>query len=106
MTCGGRAGSRYTSVVDDVIAQLRQTNETVLELVTELRQNRHGITVTHTQSGLSGWNIAAVTACFFTSLMLIALAIIIIPDIHDLRAWRDIHSAKIARLEAAQEHKP
>lgn len=74
--------------------------------ILEAQDNKSHITVTHTQAGLSGWNVAAVCACFFTMFALIIALIVIVPDVHDLRAWRDIFSGKIARLEAAQEHRP
>lgn len=57
-------------------------------------------TVIHKTAGMGPWAAAAVTACFFTFLGLILLAVALVPEIHDLRAWNDINRAKIARLEA------
>jgi hypothetical protein len=61
-------------------------------------QNVH---VTHRTPGMSAGMAAAVTACFFTFLGLILLAIVLIPDVHDLQAWSDILRAKVAKLEAS-----
>jgi len=88
------------SVAGDVLDELRETNATVLALVAELRrQERHGITVTHTQAGMGHWGAVAVTACLFTTLMVIALAIVILPDIHDLKAWQNVFGRDIAAMK-------
>ena len=87
----------YAHQIDSLVGRL--------DALIELQQNRNHFVVTQKQEGLGGWNIAAVCACFFTMFALIIALIVIIPEVHDLRAWRDIHSAKIARLEAAQDHK-
>ncbi len=77
----------------------------VLAHLESIGSNQNTQRVLVQQSGIGPWQIAAVASCFFTMFALIIALVVIVPDIHDLRAWRDIHSAKIARLEAAQEHK-
>ncbi len=59
-------------------------------------------TVIHKTAGMGPWAAAAVTACFFTFLGLILLAVVILPDLHDLQAWQDIMRQKIAKLEASK----
>lgn len=56
-------------------------------------------TVIHKTEGMSHWASAAVVACFATWFALILFAM----EIHDLRAWRDIHAGKISKLEAQKE---
>jgi len=57
-------------------------------------------TVIHKTAGLGPWGAAAVTACFFTFLGLILLAIMILPDLHDLKAWSDIYRTRIQEISA------
>jgi len=88
--------------VDALTARLGE----VLDHLERLGTNSNTQRVLVQQSGIGPWQIAAVASCFFTMFALIIALVVIVPDIHDLRAWRDIHSAKIARLEVVQEHKP
>ena len=57
-------------------------------------------TVIHKTAGMGPWAAAAVTACFFTFLGLILLAMLILPDIHDLKAWSDIYRTRIQEISA------
>ena len=59
-------------------------------------------TVVHKTEGMGAWGAAAVTACMFTFLGLILFAMWAIPEIHDLKAWKDIHGNRINALEARQ----
>lgn len=77
----------------------------ILDHLERLGTNSNVQRVIVQQAGIAPLQIAAVCACFFTMFALIIALIVIVPDVHDLRAWRDIHSAKIAKLEAAQDHK-
>lgn len=76
----------------------------LLSRMDEVIRHDHGNTQTviHKTAGMGPWGAAAVTACMFTFLGLILLAVVMIPDLHDLRAWNDINRAKIARLEASK----
>lgn len=56
-------------------------------------------TVIHKSTGIGPWGAAAVTACFMTFLGMILLAIVVIPELHDLKAWSDIYRSKIYALE-------
>lgn len=74
----------------------------VRNLTNELRQQRlngNVQTLIVKNQGLGSWTAAAVTACFLTYLSLLLFAAYILPEIHDLGAWKDIHSAKIASKE-------
>lgn len=61
--------------------------------------NANTQTVVHQQAGMGAWSIAAVVACFFTFLGLILFAMVVIPELHDLKAWSDIYRSKIYTLE-------
>ena len=85
---------RMDLLVDQVNALLGKMDEV-------LKADRGNTqTVIHKTAGMGPWGAAAVTACMFTFLGLIGLAVVLIPELHDLRAWNDINRAKIARLEA------
>lgn len=58
------------------------------------------VTVVHKTAGMGPWAAAAVTACFFTFLGLILLAMLILPDLHDLKAWSDIYRTRIQEISA------
>lgn len=63
-------------------------------------------TVIHKTAGMGAWGAAAVTACMFTFLGLILLAVVVVPEVHDLRAWNDILRAKTAKLEGFHQSQP
>ncbi len=85
---------RMDLLVDQVNALLGRMDEV-------LRHDRGNVqTVIHKTAGMGAWGSAAVTACMFTFLGLILLAVVVVPEVHDLRAWNDIIRAKISRLEA------
>lgn len=56
-------------------------------------------TVIHKTEGVGTWVAAAITACFMTYLALILMGVWTFFQVNDLRAWRDVHAAKIAVLE-------
>lgn len=93
---------------DLAIEQVNQLCENIDQAMAEFRElaktrgNSQTVEVTHKTAGLGPWAAAAVTACFFTFLGLILLAVIILPDLHDLQAWQDIMRSKIAKLEAGK----
>ena len=62
-------------------------------------------TVYHQHSGMGAWGGAAVTACFCTIAMLIATLIVVVPQLHDLKAWEQIHQNHISALEAKDKAK-
>lgn len=79
-----------------------QVNALVGKMDAVIERGGNTQTVIHKTAGLGPWAAAAVTACFFTFLGLILLAVALVPEIHDLRAWNDINRAKIAKLEASK----
>lgn len=84
---------RMDLLVDQVNALLGRMDDV-------LRQDRSQTqTVIHRTAGMGPWGAAAVTACMFTFLGLILLAVVVVPEVHDLRAWNDIIRAKIAGIE-------
>lgn len=87
---------RFDLLVDQVNALVGK-----MDAVIETRGSNTQ-TVIHKTAGMGPWAAAAVTACFFTFLGLILLAVVILPDLHDLQAWQDIMRQKIAKLEASK----
>lgn len=85
---------RFDLLVDQVNALVGK-----MDAVIETRGSNTQ-TVIHKTAGLGPWGAAAVTACFFTFLGLILLAMLILPDIHDLKAWSDIYRTRIQEISA------
>jgi hypothetical protein len=114
---GGRVLDLRSRVVHDLLKELRDTNGTILELVAELRRasgdSGRNITVTHTQAGNMGfYGGVAVTACVATVTLMIAFMIIenrsyshLDNQVDQLRAWSDVHSKEISRLQAQMQEK-
>lgn len=84
--------------VSELVKELRETNELARRQL-ERASNWNTVTVTHKDSGPGRWQTAAIVACFATWFALILFAM----EIHDLRAWRDIHQNHINALEAKQK---
>lgn len=57
-------------------------------------------TVIHKSAGIGPWGAAAVTACFFTAMMLIGFALIVLPELHDHKAWIDLYRGQIAKVQS------
>lgn len=93
----------YTSKIDALVDRI----DALLE---NQQAGRNDVRVTHTQTGMGAWGAAAVTACFFSTLIVIAFAIVVIPEIHDLRAWQTIFGRDIStmkqQMQQLQEKKP
>ena len=79
----------YTSKVDALVDRIDA-------LLDAQMKGGNEITVTHTQSGMSAWGAAAITACFCTWFGLILVML----DMHDMRAWMDILKQRITLLES------
>lgn len=83
--------------MDDLYVALQRTNDIVESLADVLQSTRTGNTQTviHKTEGMGAWGAAAVTACFCTWFGLVLLMF----DLHDLRAWVDTYRAQIAQLQ-------
>ncbi|HKS95553.1 MAG TPA: hypothetical protein VJV74_05400 [Terriglobia bacterium] len=94
--------------MDDPLAEkIDQLTARVGELVKLLAEDQgrgHVQKVIHQTQGMGAWGAAAVTACFFTSLMLIGLSIVVIPDLHDLKAWESIFGRDLAAIKQQIQH--
>lgn len=53
----------------------------------------------HKTEGATNWGTAAIVACFCTWLFIIVFSVIIVADIHDLKAWSDINKNDIATIK-------
>lgn len=89
-----------TVKVDLLVDQVNSLLSKMDAVLENRGNNSQTVEVTHKTAGMGPWAAAAVTACFFTFLGLILLAVVILPDLHDLQAWQDIMRSKIAKLEA------
>lgn len=89
-------------MVNQLCAKVDVSMEEFRELVKQRGGNTQKFEATVKTAGMGPWAAAAVTACFFTFLGLILLAVVILPDLHDLQAWQDIMRQKIAKLEATK----
>lgn len=99
----------------DVQATTRDLAAAVKELISR-DTNQNNITVTHKTEGVGSWIMAAigiaVTACVFTSFQLIMFSGEVRDkqkgmndEIRDLKAWEQVHQAKISALEAKEKQK-
>lgn len=89
-----------TVKVDLLVDQVNSLLSKMDAVLENRGNNSQTVEVTHKTAGMGPWAAAAVTACFFTFLGLILLAILILPDLHDMKAWQDVMRQKITRLEA------
>lgn len=71
-----------------------------IDSLLESHDKKGHVNVTHTQAGMGAWGGAAIAACFFSTLMVVALAIVVIPELHDDRAWLDQYRQQIAKMQA------
>jgi len=108
------SGSDLPGVIDDRTPEVRRLDyatNLVIDLaaaVDKLIQNMpQGNTqrIIYKTEGMGTVGVVCATICAMCLLFLILGAILIVPEIHDLNAWKDIHQAKIAKLEAQQERR-
>lgn len=87
--------------LEEHVKRLDATAAMFVEVVQALKEQHGGNTQTivHHQAGMSVWGAVAVTSCIFTFLGLILFSLVVIPELHDLRAWSDIFRSKIYALE-------
>ena len=101
-----RDAQRYDAVCDQVIethAQVREMNTLIRALIESVPSGRQVQEVHYKSEGMGMIGVICATICAMSVLFLILGAILVVPEIHDLRAWLDINRAKIAKLEAAQQ---
>lgn len=99
------------TVEDELLAELRRTNDTVTLLVESLARGGGfgNARVSQTFGGSIGaWQVASVCACFFTMFALIIALIFIVPQLHDLQAWEGVINRDVAVIKATlpKETKP
>lgn len=83
---------------DDVSEEIRQLTAQIRDLVGQLADipGQNVQTVIHKSEGFGAWGTAAVVACFCTWFGLI----LVMFDIHDLRAWVDVLKQRVTILES------
>lgn len=84
-----------------LIDQVNDLTKAVQEVI-KSGEGRQVQTVIHKTAGMQPLIAIAIVACLFTWVLMIVLAVIFVPDIHDLQAWHDIDRKDIARLQAQQ----
>lgn len=93
----------YDAIVDQVRVtgeQVRQIAEVVQSVIEHTKNGQsQQVHVIHENKGMGAWGAAAVTACFFTGIMLIALLVWLVPIVHDHDAYIHRHSDQISKLQ-------
>jgi hypothetical protein len=92
-----------TRKLDLMIDQVADLARSVKELADKVPLAGHTQTVIHKTAGAGAYTAAAIVACFATWLGLIVCGLYVITELHDLRAWRDIHQNHISAIEAREE---
>jgi len=105
-----------------VCEQMVQMNELVREVLTKMPQGQH-VTMTHKTEGLGTFSVVCAAFAFCCLLGVAGLGWMMsvelnkqsqmmgielnkqTADLHDLRAWRDIHAQRIGALEAQRKEK-
>lgn len=77
-----------------------QVNALLTKMDQVMERGHQSQTVIHKSEGMGAWGAAAVTACCFTFLGLILFAFIVLPDVHDLKAYQQNHEKRINKLES------
>lgn len=97
------------------MADLRTTQETILDLVEQIKREREaGVVTTQTasySSNLGGFATGVcIASCVATIFLMLAFMIIenrsythLDAQVDQLRAWSDVHSKEIARLQAQKK---
>ena len=92
---------RTTAIVDDLedYERLVEVLGRLSDRLDDIQSSRNAINVTHTQSGIGNWATAAIVACFCTWFGLILMMF----DLHDLRAWVDVLKQRVTMLESKHQ---
>ena len=92
---------------DAIVDLLRQSADQVHALSdlvrTTIERGGSTQTVIHKTEGMGAVGIFCAVVCVCCVLFVILGAVMIVPEIHDLRAWRDIHQNHISAIEAREE---
>ena len=80
---------------------LGEQAERLAELVSRLAETggNNVQTVIHRTEGPTPWLAAAIAVMFCTLFFLLLFAAWVIPNLHDLQAWQQIHEKRINKLE-------
>ncbi len=93
----------YDAIADQVREATYLVRD-VAEMVREsLSRSGNTQTVIHKTEGMGAIGIVCASICVACVLFLILGAILIVPELHDLKAWQDINRKDIARLQALHE---
>ena len=101
-----REAQRYDAICDQVMetsAQVQKINDLFRELIDTIPKQGTIQEIHYKSEGMGVVGVICATICAMSVLFLILGAILVVPEIHDLRAWLDINRAKIAKLEAVQQ---
>lgn len=101
-------------VAKETIPELVGRIDGLIALLETQDTNRNHITVTHTQASNATFFVGiAVTACVATLALMLAFIVIenrsyahLDNQVDQLRAWIDVHSREIGKLQAEQQKKP
>ena len=102
-----REAQRYDAICDQVMessAEVQQLSVLCRELIVTIPKQGTLPEIHYKSEGMGIVGVICATICVMTLVLFLILgAILVVPEIHDLRAWLDINRAKIAKLEAMQQ---
>jgi hypothetical protein len=83
-------------------AEIEQLTEQINKVSESLEKlsNQSQVVVVHRSEGPTPLLAAGIAVMICTLFMLLLFAAWVIPILHDLQAWRDIHQAHISAIEA------
>ena len=92
---------------DAIVDLLRQSADQVHALSdlvrTTIERGGSTQTVIHKTEGMGAVGIFCAVVCVCCVLFVILGEVVVVPEINDLRAWRDIHQNHISAIEAREE---
>jgi hypothetical protein len=99
--------TRYDALCDLLKRSMEQTEraETLILTLAESVQNGTHQTVIHKQEGMGAVGILCACVCVFCALFIILGAVMIVPEIHDLKAWQGQFGRELAAMKAIQQQK-
>lgn len=94
--------SREAQTFDAFCDQATRIEESVNKLLDHMGHSQNQ-TVYHVQKGMGSIGIVCAAICGLCVLFLILGSILIVPELHDAKAWLDILRRDVARLQAGQQ---
>ncbi len=88
---------RRLDYMADLVADMTKAVEKVIQNPGQTQR------IIYKTEGMGMIGVVCATICVMTLVCLILGAILVVPELHDQRAWTDILRSKVAKLEAGQQ---